>query len=125
MEITFSTRITVGNDMSNYDIKCFSIDYDITKEDFEDFAKWATFDDSEAYFRFYLKDEEEALQEVLEILKDENRYWELKLYFSRYQLKTFKEFIVNKYQKNFEEWIVNVLTSNSSKTLNDLIDYNF
>lgn len=127
MTILFEIPIIVGRDIRNRDTKLFEFDYDIIKEDLDEFAKEEGYANGlelvKDEARDLFKEDEEELAEA-EDNYEHNAYL-LHCYLSKETEKRFAKFIANLYQEKVEMWLLEVLTHNSDKSLNDLIYYDF
>lgn len=127
MEITFEVSIIIGNNAFNRDTKTYTFDYDIIKDDLDEFATKMGYKNGFEIIKEDSKDLFEDDNEEFERAKHdyENATYLVENYFSKSTEKEFANFIARKYQEKFEEWLLQVITHNSDKNLNDLIYYNF
>jgi len=121
MEITFEIQITVGDSESyNHDNKYFTFDYDITRQDIEDFAKFMEYDDA-----LDLLTCGETDQDTIDEIKDEleNNVRMVDVYLNNYMRNRFEEWLAEKYQDQVEDYVLSKLTINSERDLNFIINY--
>lgn len=109
MDITFETTLIVGND-NNYDKRAFTVEYDPTINDFNEFA----LDMGEKNIKALIKnawydDPDEILDDYLNAVDKGNLYLvECALRDIDYE-KEFARFLVNKYQTQFENMLIEKL----------------
>lgn len=125
MEILFNILIKVGSDERNQDTKIFSWDYDVRKEDLEEFATHCGFENALEMLscNFDPENDREEISNIEEDLEKDTFLCEN--YLDDHSKRLFQEFVAKKYQSKVESWLLTVLTHDSDKTLNDLIDYDF
>ena len=128
MEITFEVLVTVGRNMQNQDSKLFTFDYDLEKDDLEDFAKSEDYESGLDLLKDELRptfsDDDEEMKWLEEEYEKENMLF-CKNIFEKSTLRRFREFMVDKYQEQVEEWLLGALTHNSERTLNEMKKYDF
>ena len=126
MYITFEIKITVGNN-TDFDRKYFDLDYEPIKEDLDEYAKEEGYKGVEEWLRAFMSPEdwtEEEIQEILGCLEKDGSY-NVEYLLPKVEIQDLEKFIVKKYQTKVECWILRELTIDSSKDLNDLINYEF
>lgn len=114
MELDFEAFIIVGSDGSNNIKKCFTVDYELKKEDLEEFAKEEGYKDFEDLVnQLWDKDEYWADDKVRYL----NDYKEGKTYLMELEIgvmfnldNELKKFLINKYQSKFERQLLDKLT---------------
>ena len=114
MELTFEAFIIVGSDGSNNIKKCFTVDYELKKEDLEEFAKEEGYKDFEDLVNQLWDKDEYWAEEKAKYLND---FKEGKTYLLESEIKVMlnledelKKFLVNKYQSQFEWQLLDKLT---------------
>ena len=129
MYLTFEIKITVGYNGLNYDLKLFDLEYETIKQDLEEYAKDEGYQSIEEWLRPFLESDdytEDEIQEILGYIDNSDEYgYGVDFYLPKREVQNLEKFLVKKYQEKVEQWILKVLTSNSDKTLNDLIIYEF
>lgn len=129
MYLTFEIKITVGYNGLNCDYKLFDLEYETIKQDLEEYAKDEGYQSIEEWLRPFLESDdytEDEIQEILGYIDNSDEYgYGVDLYLPKREVQNLEKFLVKKYQEKVEQWILKVLTSNSDKTLNDLIIYEF
>ena len=115
MKLTFDVMVFVGSDIRNNDKKFFEVEYEMKKEDLEEFAKSQGFIDFEDLVnRCWQCDNTSDLEEKAWYLKN---FEEGKTYLLESEISVIfglenelKDFLVKKYQKQFEKELVERLT---------------
>ena len=114
MELDFEAFIIVGFDKSNNIKKCFTVDYELKKEDLEEFAKEEGYKDFEDLVNQLWDKDEYWADDKARYLND---YKEGKTYLMELEIgvmfnleNELKKFLVNKYQSQFEWQLLDKLT---------------
>ena len=117
MELTFVIKITVGYDIRNCTKQCFTLDYEPSNQDYEEFAKKCGWNNA---LDFLSSGNEEFTEEIKLDLKNNNCSC-LDYYLDKHSCKLFEEFLVDKYQDKFEEWLVEENLTLKEDDLNDIL----
>lgn len=117
MTLTFSVRLTIGNDLRNQTTVSFGLDYDPSTNDYEEFAKHTGWDNA---YDMLINGNEEFEEEIKSDLKNDNCSC-LDYYLDRYSTRQFENFLVNKYQDKVEQYLVDNIEINLDKDLNDIL----
>jgi len=114
MDLTFEAFIIVGSDSCNNIKKYFTVDYEFTKKDLEEFAQSEGYKDFETLVNELWDKDEEWQDEKAKYLND---FKEGKTYLLEVEIGVMlnlkdelEKFLVNKYQNKFESQLLDKLT---------------
>ena len=132
LDVMFDVRVQVGDyrNPTDYTHKYFSLDYEPNTKDLEEFAKESGYDSAldllvdEMRLDMSDKLDQDEIKDIKESLEQHDGFG-LDTYLDKKTRQLFSEFISKKYQTKFEAWVLEALTVDSSKDLNDLINYDF
>ena len=130
MELTFDAWITVGKEDYDYIQKRVIVDYNLTKEDLEEFVKEQGFSNSTDYFMEYIDEgsEKENKKYFNEFIKP---YLEEKCYMLESEIdvtckdeKSLENFLIEKYEDKFNDLLLKKIDEDFlTADLNYCLDY--
>lgn len=119
MELHFETYITVG-DENNYDKKLFTVDYDPSREDLDEFAKECGYKDIEDLVNQKWQIDDKYDEESKQICLDDIKQGKFFLVPTDLEYildlgEELERFLVKKYQTKFEEQLLHKLVLDDSE----------